>query len=286
MNNVRLTNNPKTLKRWVGKTTKKVDVVDARQARLVQASLNQKPNLKDGDEMPPLRHWCYFNDETINDGLGKDGHPKRGGFMPPIKLQRRMWAASEVTFDKPIILGKKIIRNSVISDVQMKDGKNGKLCFVTVTHKYKNGSELLVTDKHTIVYREEKKSNSASIKKIAPPKSPTKTKMIRLDAITLFRYSALTFNNHRIHYDLKYCREVEGYPGLVVHGPLIATLLVDFAKNINKNKRIRKFAFKAVSPIFDTDSFKIASKNVSESEAVVWAESKNNLAMIADVTFY
>lgn len=294
MNNTKLTNNPEILKKWIGKTTKKTDFLDARQARLLQATLNQKPNLKNGDEMPPLRHWCYFNDETITNQLGQDGHPKRGNFMPPVKLKNRMWAESKVSFHKPIILGQEITRTSTISDIKPKIGKNGKLCFVTVTHKYKNKSTLCVTDEHTIVYKnksnktnepnESGQSNKKSAIKI--PKNPTKIITIKPDTITMFRYSALTFNNHRIHYDLKYCQEVEGYPGLVVHGPLIATLLIDLAKKLNKKRTIRTFGFKAVAPIFDTIPFKTKYKKISEEEVAVWAETKNNLAMFANVTLY
>ncbi len=246
-----------TLASWIGRTEEVCDFTSAGPVRRLAALLDHETPPWREEEVPPLGHWLYFLPETRQSELGPDGHARRGGFLPPVPLPRRMWAGSRLSFHAPLPLGAEVVRRSTIENVAEKTGRSGRLVFVTVRHEIFASGTPVLTDRHDLVYREAPGATAAP----APPGVPapadgiTMRRTIAPDPVMLFRYSALTFNGHRIHYDQDYVRGVEGYPGLVVHGPLTATLLIDLYARHNPQKRIETFEFRGVSPLFDTDSF-------------------------------
>ena len=248
------------LQNWVGRTRTTVDRVDARTARFMQHTLDRPADLDDGDPLPPAWHWLYFIDSARLSETGRDGHPQRGDFLPPVTLPRRMWAGSRLTFHNPLRIGERISRVSEIVSINEKSGKSGALCFVTVSHNYLRGDDLLLAEEHDIVYREDPAPGAR------PPRPPRAesdadvSRAITPSPLLLFRYSALTFNGHRIHYDIDYCRDIEGYPGLVFHGPLTATLLLDLLAGEVGPENIRHFRFRAISPLFADRDFSIHLK--------------------------
>jgi 3-methylfumaryl-CoA hydratase len=243
------------LRTWVGKSHSDDDLIAVRHARLMAATVDypEPERIRDGGELPPLWHWTYFLDGQPEDCLGRDGHPARGGFLPPVPLSNRMWAGGRVSFPGVIRLGTEVHKESSILRVDHKLGRSGDLVFVTVQHEIKSPQgELLVREEHDIVYKDHTPSGSPASK--PEPAAPgTHTRTVTPGSTTLFRYSALTFNGHRIHYDADYCREVEGYRNLVIHGPLIATLLAGYAEEVSKC-RLKGFVYRALSPSLLGDS--------------------------------
>ncbi len=268
------------LTKWVGKTETHEDTIDAKQANLMAATLGYGGHFSTGDPLPPLWHWAYFLTALPADQLGRDGHPKRGGFLPPVPLPRRMSAGGSFTFFSPLRIGETIRKTSTIRNVVEKEGRSGPLCFVTAKHVF-SADDIRFRETHDIVYREDPKGPQPT-----PPR-PTGTaeaiQEITPSSTLLFRYSALTFNGHRIHYDQDYAKEVEGYPGLVTHGPLIATLLASHACAQQSGKALTAFAFRARSPICGPAPFRICSTEVGTN---LWAETAEGaLAMTAEATF-
>lgn len=243
------------LRTWIGHTRSDEDLIAARHARLMAATVDHPGpgRLRDGEPLPPLWHWLYFLEGLPSGELGRDGHPARGGFLPPVPLANRMWAGGRLSFLRPLPIGARIRKTSRVLAVDHKKGRAGDLVFVTVLHELAALSgELLVREEHDIVYKDaspppagggEDRSEPLAAGACSRPFAP--------DSTTLFRYSALTFNGHRIHYDRRYVTEVEGYPGLVVHGPLIATLLMDLLRRQAPEADVASFRFKAVRPTFD-----------------------------------
>lgn len=216
------------------------------------AALDDDRMARAGDVLPPLFHWLYFNPAPRADRLKEDGHEKLGGFLPATPYSRRMWAGSDVQFHLPLQLGQPSQRRSIIRDVTFKEGRSGPLCFVKVTHDISQNGQLCLTDTHNIVYRQaETVAAGAPVACLAPPNENA------VNSVLLFRYSALTYNGHRIHYDAPYAREIEGYPGLVVHGPLMATLMVRAALAQHRDKHITRFGFRGVAPLFAMEGFTI-----------------------------
>jgi 3-methylfumaryl-CoA hydratase len=250
----------------------------------MQALLDRDPTLKDGDALPPLWHWLYFLEAERASGLGRDGHPQKGGFLPPVTLPRRMWAGSRLKFHQPLILGQDAAKQSTIQSVSQKAGRSGALCFVTVQHTLFQNDQAAITEEHDIVYREDP---SPEAPKPQPPPAPTEPEFsatVTPSEVMLFRYSALTFNGHRIHYDGDYARSVEGYDGLVFHGPLTATLLVDLACTEMKQP-ITQFSFRAVSPLSGPAPFKIEGRR-TDTSVTLWAKRRDGaLAMTATADF-
>ena len=216
------------LEAWIGRTESIDDRVGAAPVVSLHATLDDPvATVADGAVLPPLWHWLYFLPKVRQSEIGPDGHAKRGGFLPPVPLPRRMWAGGQFEFRSPIRVGDRITRLSTIEDVKSKEGRTGSLVFVKVRHEVRcdGAADPAIVEHHDIVYRAAQQPDD-----VAPPpqKAPSDadwTRRIVPDDVLLFRYSALTFNGHRIHYDRRYVTEVEGYPGLIVHGPLIATLL-------------------------------------------------------------
>lgn len=279
-----LTHDESILNQWIGKTQKIEDVICPVPARLMCLLLDTQPGFKPGDELPPLWHWLYFLAPARQSFLGPDGHAALGDFLPPVALPRRMWAGGSFEFHQALKIGDKVTKASTITDVTVKQGSSGKLCFVTVKHEYVTGPDLRLIELHDIVYRDMPKPGSEP-RRVAAPENPDWTIQITPGPVMLFRYSALTFNSHRIHYDRDYCINTEGYPGLVVHGPLIASLLVHHAMQHHRGQQLRQFSYKAMSPLFDTSSFSLHGK-ADSSISQLWAcDSSGHMAMQARLEF-
>ena len=272
------------LQEWIGKTETRWDVVTAAPVAALAATLDlETGDPKPGDPLPPLWHWLYFLPFHRQSELGPDGHAKRGGFLPPIDLPRRMWAGGRLGFHRSLRVGANITRVSRIADVTFKEGRSGPLVFVLVRHEISDGDGLALSEEHDIVYREHSRPGESALKPQPAPMNAEWERIIHPDDVLLFRYSALTFNGHRIHYDRRYATEVEGYPGLVVHGPLIATLLVELVRAKLPAATVMHFEFRAVSPIFDTADFSVAGKPEPEGKTIrLWAANASGaLAMTA-----
>ena len=238
---------------WIGRTETRHDVVTEQPLRALAALLDRDdPPPQPGDAAPPLAHWLYFLPIYRQSEAGSDGHALKGGFLPPVSLPRRMWAGSRLEFLRPLRVGAAITRRSTIADVSVKEGRSGPLVFVTVRHEVSDDGGTVLTDEHDIVFRGE--GALAAAPKPAPSDEAWRRE-IHPDPVLLFRYSAVTFNSHRIHYDYPYVTKVEGYPGLVVHGPLIATLLVDLFRRNRPEAPLASYAFRAVRPLYDTAPF-------------------------------
>ena len=275
------------LARWVGKTETATDTITATPYAALSATLDRDPGQAPaGTPLPPLWHWLYFLPLYRQSEVGPDGHAQRGGFLPPVPLPRRMWAASQLEFKRPLRLGDAIRRVSTITDVSEKSGRTGALVFVKVRHEIRANDEAspAIVEFHDIVFREAPKAGDVA----PPPKAaPTQSRWQRRvvpDAVLLFRYSALTFNAHRIHYDRKYVTGVEGYPGLVVHGPLIATLLLDLLREKLPDATVRRYEFRAVRPLFDTNAFDVCGEPAPDGKSVrLWAKDHEG-ALAMDAT--
>jgi 3-methylfumaryl-CoA hydratase len=263
---------------WIGKTETRSDTVTSGPVAALSATLDREdPGPQPGDPLPPLWHWLYFLDRHRASELGPDGHARRGELLPPVPLPRRMWAGSRFEFHHPLRVGDQMTRETRVIDINEKSGRSGPLVFVVVRHQISNANGLAIVEEHDIVYREHGPAAPAE----PAPAAATWERTILPDDVLLFRYSALTFNAHRIHYDRRYATEVEGYPGLVVHGPFIATLLMDLLRRTLPQANVVKFSFRAVSPLFDTGHFTVCGK--TEGRAVtLWAKNAaGNLAMSA-----
>ncbi|MDP9054505.1 MAG: MaoC family dehydratase N-terminal domain-containing protein [Acidobacteriota bacterium] len=272
------------LTQWIGRSETREDEVTAAPVAALAATLDIDQRYpKPGDPLPPLWHWLYFLPFPRQSDLGPDGHEKRGAFLPPVDLPRRMWAGSRLHFRNPLRVGEQITRISRIADVRLKEGRNGPLVFVLVRHEIANAQGIALEEEHDIVYRGHPQPGLPAP---APPPAPAVSEWERAvhpDDALLFRYSALTFNAHRIHYDRRYATEVEGYPGLVVHGPLIATLLLDLVRRRLPGANVGRFEFRAVSPIFNTADFAICGKPEADSSSIgLWAKGpRDELAVTA-----
>ncbi len=276
------------LKQWIGRTETRSDAVTAVPVAALAATLDRDDPLpQPGDPLPPLWHWLYFLPIARQSEVGPDGHPQRGGFLPPVSLPRRMWAGGRLDFHQPLRIGETITRVSRIVDVTQKQGRSGALVFVLVRHEISGSQGLAITEEHDIVYRDHPNpADPAPVPPIAPLDA-TWQRVVTPDDVLLFRYSALTFNGHRIHYDRRYAGRVEGYPGLVVHGPLIATLLMDLLLRSLPGTRVTRFQFRAVSPLFDLAPFTVCGKpeegGPDKGLARLWARNpQGGLAMEAN----
>ena len=238
---------------WIGRSETREDTITAAPLAALSALLDRDdPPPRDGDAAPPLAHWLYFLPVYRQSQAGPDGHAIKGGFLPPVDLPRRMWAGSRLEFLRPLRVGSSVRRVSTIRDVAEKQGRSGRLVFVTVRHEVSDAGGLVLSDEHDIVFRGE---SALAATPVPAPAGEKWRREIQPDPVLLFRYSAVTFNSHRIHYDHPYVTRVEGYPGLVVHGPLIATLLVDLLRRNVPEAILKTYAFRAVRPLYDTASF-------------------------------
>lgn len=239
---------------WIGRVEEAHDVVTVDKVRALRATLDYSDlTVNEGDPLPPTWHWILANPIASASALGRDGHPAKGGFLPPVTLPRRMWAGSQLEFRKPIRVGDRFKRSSEIVSVQPKSGSSGPLVFVTVRHTLTSSSGGEVIDTQDLVYREDPKAGAPAPKRETPPLAAELVRDLTPDSTMLFRYSALTFNGHRIHYDLDYVTRVEGYAGLVVHGPILATLMVELVRHEierqNPAASVKAFRFAGKRPV-------------------------------------
>jgi len=278
------------LQDWIGRSETVEDTAAATPYAALSATLDQPDTQRPaaGTPLPPLWHWLYFLPIYAQADIGPDGHAKRGGFMPPVPLPRRMWAGSDFEFHEPLRVGDALGRTSTIIDVKEKSGRTGSLIFVKVRHEIRrNGAaQVALTEHHNIVYRAAAEPGDLPPPPQAAPAASAWQRQIVPDDVLLFRYSALTFNGHRIHYDRKYVTEVEGYPGLIVHGPLIATLLMDLLRRQQPDATVLRFEFKAVRPTFDTQAFSVHGQPSADGKTVhLWGRDHEGwLTMDATAT--
>ncbi len=274
------------LQRWVGNTETLDDVATLAPLRALTATLDRDdPPTSAGDAMPPCWHWLYFLPAARQSAIGPDGHPQRGGFLPPVPLPRRMWAGSRIDFRAPLRVGQSIERVSRVDEVRLKEGKNGPLVFVKVRHEIRGDRELAIVEEHDIVFRGMPRPDDPTPTYALAPEGAEWSRVVVPDAVLLFRYSALTFNGHRIHYDRRYVTDVEGYPGLVVHGPLIATLLLDLLRRERPNAVVTRFVFRALKPLFDIAPFTVCGRMTDANTVALWARDvAGHLAMDATAT--
>lgn len=247
------------LQSWTGRSTAQTEHIGAAPAQGLAATLDQAPDLYEpGSELPPLWLWLYFLPLAKASDVGPDGHPKLGGFLPPISLPRRMWAGSRCTFHGPVRIGDEITKRSTIAKVAAKSGRSGEMVFVTVHHAWSRGGEVLTEEEQDIVYLQ--------IPDVFTPPAPVPVpagdwrEAVKVDPVLLFRFSALTFNGHRIHYDRPYATGTEKYPGLVVHGPLQAILLMEAARRWLPGLVPAQFDFRGLRPLFDFDEISVCGR--------------------------
>lgn len=269
----------------VGRIERRSALIDPERVEALANTLDVDAPL-DG-ALPPAWHWIFFNSFVRRGEVGADGHPKRGGFLPDVGLPRRMWAGGRLRYLAPLRVGAVADRVSEILNVIPKTGKAGRLVFVTVRHRIAHDGEVCVEEEQDIVYREAPQPGAAAPVPQAAPEGATWSELVSADPVLLFRYSALTSNGHRIHYDAPYAREVEGYADLVVHGPLISTLLQGLACHAFPQKRLTLFDFRAVSPLFVNQPFYIeAAEDGKDGPLRLWARGQENgLAMTAEAVF-
>jgi 3-methylfumaryl-CoA hydratase len=312
-----MTSNDLDLTAWIGRSETVHDTFHPTPVIALRATLDHPAApITPGTPLPPLWHWLYFLPMHRHSEVGPDGHARRGGFMPPVPLPRRMWAGSQFEFRTPLRVGDVVARTSTIAEVTRKSGRSGALVFVKVRHEIGRAgdAEPALVEFHDIVYRAARQPGDvdpAPTKAPMPAPTPAPTpepattpspapsqaltqaptgsawqREIVPGDVLLFRYSALTFNGHRIHYDRRYVTEVEGYPGLVVHGPLIATLLLDLLHSQMPAAEVASFRFKAVRPTFDLHPFEVHGELLPDGKSVhLWAQDHEGwLTMDATAT--
>lgn len=263
----------KTYDEWIGNTETIDDYISLSQARRLQSTLDDTTSiLVEGDALPPIWHWCYFLESAPQASLGPDGHAPRGTFLPPISLPRRMFAGGRAQFHAPLRIGQHARQVAKVNKIVEKQGRTGRLCFVTVSYAIEQDGKTCIEEERDFVYREAGARVLAPKKKqLAPVPKNSWSREIKPSPVMLFRYSALTFNGHRIHYDQPYATEVENYPGLIVHGPLLATFLLDLVR-LNQDRPIEKFQFKANAPIFNLSPFRIIATSKEHEEVELSVE--------------
>lgn len=261
---------------WIGTTETRHSTLthypmDALAATLDRSAAAFNP----GDVIPPLWHWLYFLETTPQSGLAADGHGKKGLFLPPIPLPRRMWAGSQIQFVQPLRIGEQVERTSLIKNIEYKQGKSGELAFVTVEHTISGPSGTALLEQQDIVYREQAKPGAVPVPAKPAPVTADFSKTMTADPVLLFRYSALTFNAHRIHYDRDFARSSEGYPGLVVHGPLLATMMLELLSCSLPGVLPGEFEFRAIHPIFDREPFTVCCNEPDSTGTVkLWVKNQ------------
>jgi 3-methylfumaryl-CoA hydratase len=272
---------------WIGREEESHERIAGPVVRAMAATLDLEHSPEPGEPLPPGWQWLFFNPPARRSALGADGHPRRGGFLPPIPLPRRMWAGSRIRYLAPLAVESEAIRRSKIVKIENKTGKRGSLCFVSLLHTISCDGAICVSEEQDLVYRDVTPPSSASAP--APQRHDAVaewTRTVDPDTTLLFRYSALTFNGHRIHYDQAYSRDEEGYPDLVVHGPLTATLLQQFAVEQGGGRPLSRFDFRGVTPLFAGRAFQLEGRTAEDGTLAVWARGPDGeLAMSAIAAF-
>ena len=274
------------LRKWIGKIDNVTDYVTPIVEQRYRATLNMDiGNPKDGDPVTSGLHWMLGWNLVKNDELGVDSHPALGEFLPPVPLPRRMWAGSEIKVLKPIRVGDKVIKQSTLADIQVKEGRTGLLCFVTAEYNFLVNDEVTINEKHNIVYRDISKSGGGSgYSKDIPEKADLSEKIFMHPTI-LFRYSAIGFVGHRIHYDHPYTVNEENYPGLIVHGPLQATYLLRAAEKL-MGKPVKSFTHKVMAPVFADSEYMVGVDKMDDGSVSCWGATKEfGVTMRAEANF-
>lgn len=280
---------------WVGRTESRDDTIDASHMEKMAATLGT-PVPGVGDVLPLLWHWGLFVTPTPYDGLGADGHAERGGFLPPAEGRIRMWAGGRLEFIRPLLVGTPASRKSTVLAVTPKKGRSGELLFVTVQHEYTQDYVLCLREEQDLVYRE---PAAPRLQGSEPAPEAEWSQTVNPSSTMLFRYSAVTFNGHRIHYDLDYVQRQEGYPGLVVHGPLIATLMCQAFTMAHPDKVVTSMSYRGQRPLISPAPFYVGGRLVSVEHhdeasgvedgagggAELWAEQDGMLAHQAQLRF-
>lgn len=269
------------LQDWVGRKERVTEFISPAHAKKIAFSVNA-PVPAEGEPLPLLWHWAFFVDPLPLHELGEDGHPARGGFLPPADNRNRMWAGGRLNFVNRLVIGQLAERITTIKSVVEKEGRTGKLLFVTLEHVYEQAGQVCVIEEQDIVYRES--SPPKLVGDEAVPKAEW-SQEIQPDAVMLFRYSAVTFNGHRIHYDYPYANGVEGYPGLVVHGPLIATKVLQAFTEAHPDKVVSQFSFRGVRPLISPEPFRVEGQLLDANQAELWAQQGGSYAQKAHVQF-
>ena len=273
------------LQQWIGRTEVAEDDVSLAHARGLVAMLDRDPALVTaGTPLPECWHWIYFRPAASQSELGSDGHARRGGFLPPIELPRRMWVGGRIRFLTPLVIGRGAVRRSTITSISSKTGRSGELVFVTIRHDIGTPDHVAIQEEQDLVFRSPPPPGETPRSEPAPA-PPDWIERVQTDPVLLFRFSALTYNGHRIHYDHPYVTGVEGYPGLIVHGPLTALLLMDAATRHREasSGRVLGYQYRAVSPLFVGEEVTLAGTSYADGSAQVWASGPRGLAMTATV---
>lgn len=261
------------LRTWIGRERVKTDVVTPRLAMGLNAVFDVSGELADGDAAPAGIHWCLAPDIVPMSQLGPDGHPARGDFLPPVPFPRRMWAGGELMSQGDFKVGDTVSRHSVIEDVLLKSGRSGEMIFVTVRHEYSTARGVALNERQDIVYRQmDTQKPAGSIATPGDKPAADRTLSIFGDSVLLFRYSAITFNGHRIHYDQPYVTDEEGYPALIFHGPLQASYLLRMAIDGVNREAPLNFAFRSVSPLFGGEAITLNAKT-DGTETQLWVSN-------------
>jgi 3-methylfumaryl-CoA hydratase len=257
------------LRQWVGREQTVEDFLGLFPARALAAALDHAGSLAAGDPLPPAWHWLYFLETARRSATGNDGHPKKGDFLPPIELPRRMWAAGSMEIAEPLRLGEHASRRSTVRSIDHKNGKSGELVFVNLDHELRQHGKLCIREEQTLVYRTMPTEHAP-----LPPGERSSAAVewsgaFEPDPVALFRFSALTFNAHRIHYDRDYATGQEFYAGLVVHAPLLVTLLLDLLAREAPSEPLRALRFRAVRPTFDLSPVRLCGRREG-SQVNLW----------------
>jgi itaconyl-CoA hydratase/mesaconyl-C4 CoA hydratase len=270
-----------SLEAWIGRSQTMEDAMDVGHASRIASTLGE-PAPARGQRLLPLWHWCYFLESVGMQSLGLDGHPARGSFLPPADNRNRMWAGGRVNFEGDLLAGVAAQRTSTVSNIVEKQGKTGSLLFVTVTHEVFQDGHRVIQEEQDIVYRT---PSAPKLQGTEAAPMPQWKMTVEPTATLLFRYSALTFNGHRIHYDFPYVTAVEGYPGLVVHGPLIATSMVQSFMQAHPHAKLRHLAYRGLRPLICPKPFEAGGEMVEDGLARLWAAQEGTLAHQAELRF-
>jgi len=270
------------LQRWVGREQASTDPMPAFKAQALAAALDRDVLPQAGDPLPPAWQWLYFVGTPRASETDADGHPKKtGGFLPPVPLPRRMWAAGEFHMAAPLRLGKSATMRSTVASVEHKHGKTGELVFVNVENKVSQDGQVCITETQDLVYRAMPSGPTPLPPGEPAPEDADWVRPFEPNPVTLFRYSALTYNGHRIHYDRDYATKREHYPALLVHGPLLATLLAEATAIELPGTRIASFRFRAKRPTFDTDRLRLCGRREGDDLTLWTADAAGTLGMTA-----
>ena len=272
------------LRQWIGRTETAVDTVSARLVAGYLAVLDDaNPERAEGDVAPLAIHWCVAPATRPMSQLGLDGHPNRGGLLPPVPLPHRMWAGGRIDLHGRFYVGDVVTRQSTVRDVVLKTGRSGALCFVTVDHAFDGPQGLVLSERHDIVYRAPRDPN-APAPAIPPAPKARWSYSVMADPVLLFRYSAITFNGHRIHYDRDHAIKAEGFAGLVVHGPLQATMMLEFASRL-RDTPPQTIDYRGISPLTDGAAFTVNAAERDDGLHLWTAAADGRLCMEAQASW-